>query len=63
MKSFYHFLLQIFDENKTAVDCFLDDEYCYSRCHWCTGQTWLVLLRESIEYSNGIKKNQSNKFL
>ena len=44
------------------MDCFSDDEYTYNGRDWSTGQTYSVSLRESIEYSNGIKKKRAKKF-
>ena len=37
-KKLLPYLLQIFVEDKTAVDCFSDDEYTYNARDWCTGQ-------------------------
>ena len=56
-------LMRIFEEDKTAVDCFLDDEYVYTERDWYTGETCCVYLRESIDYSNSIKKKNANNFI
>ena len=48
-KLLFH-LQEIFDVDKTALDCFLDREFQYKSRDWYTGETWCVSLSEEIDY-------------
>lgn len=55
---FSHELMELFDENKSCIDCLLYHEYTFSGRNWNTGETWSVPLSESIRYNERIKINQ-----
>ena len=66
-KLFFH-LQQIFDTDKTALCCFLDNEFHCRDRDWYTGETWSVSQSESIAYSeklkmDGLKKKRLGPFL
>ena len=44
------FLIEIFDLDETACECFMNDEYTYSGKNWNDGTKWLVSLAESIKH-------------
>lgn len=44
-------LQQVFDTDKTALCCFLDDDFYYTGRDWHTGEIWRVSQTELIEYS------------
>lgn len=48
-KLLFH-LQEIFDVDKTALDCFLDSEFQYKGRDWYRGKTWYVSLSEEIDY-------------
>lgn len=39
---FSHELMELFDENKSCIDCLLHHEYTFSGGNWNTGETWSV---------------------
>ena len=43
------------------VECFLNDEFEYSSRDWYTGENWSVKLKDSIEYSNYLKRINGEK--
>ena len=45
-----YYLMQIFSLNKSAIKCFLFDEFIYSGPDWYTGKRWSISLREQIKY-------------
>ena len=51
------YLVQILDMDKSAIECFLNDEHAYSDRDWNTEIKWSVGLKESIEYTKYLKKN------
>ena len=51
------YLVQILDMDKSAIECFLNDEHAYSGRDWNTEIKWSVGLKESIEYTKYLKKN------
>ena len=59
-KLFFH-LQQIFHPDKTALCCFLDDEFHYRGRNWYTGETWSVSQSESIAYSKKLKLDELKK--
>ena len=50
--------MELFDENKCALCCFLGDQYHYKRRDWYSGSTWDVSLSESMKYEDDLKINQ-----
>ena len=48
-------LMQLFDEDKSCINCFLHQEYTFGGRDWTTGETWHVPPSESIRYSENIK--------
>ena len=54
-------LQQVFDTDKTALCCFLDDEFHYRGRGWDTEETWSVSQIESIVYSEKLKMNELKK--
>ena len=57
-EKWYHHLMELFDTNKTALCCFLDEEYHHKGRDRCTGETWDVPLSEQMRYEEDIKINQ-----
>ena len=51
-------LNQLFDEDKTAAECFLHGEYKFRGRNWTSGETWSVSLSDSIHYDEKIKLGQ-----
>ena len=51
----YHELMELHDQDKSCIDCFLHQEYTFGGKDWTTGETWRVSLSESIRYSENIK--------
>ena len=48
-------LNQLFDEDKTATECFLHSEYEFRGRDWTSGETWSVSLSDSIRYDEKIE--------
>ena len=38
-KKLYLFLINLFNEKKNCIDCFLHEEYRYGACDWYSGET------------------------
>ena len=57
-EKWYHHLMELFDTNKSALCCFLDEEYHHKGRDRCTGETWDVPLSEQKRYEEDIKINQ-----
>ena len=53
--------MEIFTVKKATVKGFLNDEFEYSDCDWYTGEKWLVKLKDSIKYSNYLKRINRKK--
>ena len=51
----YH-LLELFNENKCALCCFLDSDYHHKGRDWSTGYIWDVSLSEFMKYEKDLKK-------
>ena len=50
------FLVEIFKADKSAYECFLNDEFTSQGRDWSDEIKWLVSLIESVEYSTRLKK-------
>ena len=50
------FLVETFDLDKTAFECFMNDEYTYSWKNWNDGAKWLVSWAESIKHTTELHK-------
>lgn len=55
------FLVEIFDLDKTACECFMNDEYTYSGKNWNDGTKWLVSLAESIKHTTVLNEINGEK--
>ena len=60
-RKLFFLLQQIFDADKTALCCFLDDKFHYRGRDWYTGKTWSVSRSESIAYSKKLKMDELKK--
>ena len=49
-KKLYLFLINLFNEKKNCIDCFLHEEYRYGACDWYSGETWSIGLGYSWRY-------------
>ena len=62
-----HEPMELYDKDKSSIDCFLHQEYTFGGRDWTSGETWCVLLSESIRYSESLKfqssKSKSYPFL
>ena len=47
--------------DKSALCCFLDNEFDYRERDWYTGETWNVSLSEQIEYQEKLKMEEEKK--
>ena len=54
---------QIFNVDKSALYCFLDDEFHYQGREWRIGKTWSVSQTESINYTEKLKLDELKKSL
>ena len=54
-------LFEVFNVDKKAIECFLNNEHNYSCRDWNTGEKWSVILRESIKYTKYLKRLNSKK--
>ena len=52
---FCHEPMELYDKDKSSIDCFLHQEYTFGGRDWTSGETWCVLLSESIRYSESLK--------
>ena len=59
-KLIFH-LQEIFDTDKSALCCFLDDKFYYRGRDWRTEETWSVSLSKQIDYQEKIKKDKARK--
>lgn len=55
------FLVETFDLDKTAFECFMNDEYTYSWKNWNDGAKWLVSWAESIKHTTDLNKINEEK--
>lgn len=57
-------MIEIFDENKEAVDCSFKDDFVFWGRDWNSEEKWSVTLKESIQYTNYLKRiNGEKKYL
>ena len=56
---FVFHLQEIFDTDKSALCCFLGDEFYYHGRDWRTGETWSISLSKQIDYQEKIKKDEA----
>ena len=54
-KKLYLFLIQLFNEKKNCIDCFLHEEYTYSAYDWYLGETWSIGLEYSLRYDEKVQ--------
>ena len=54
-------LQEIFDTDKSALCCFLDDEFYYRGRDWRAEETWSISLSKQIDYQEKIKKDEAKK--
>ena len=59
---FFH-LHQIFNVDKSALYCFLDDEFHYQGRDWRIGKTWSVSQTQSINCTEKLKLDELKKSL
>ena len=60
-EKWYHHLMELFDTNKCALCCFLDEEYHHKGRDRCTSETWDVPLSEQMRSEEDIKINKIKK--
>ena len=59
-KLIFH-LQKMFEIDKSALYCFLDNEFHYHGRDWHRGETWNISLSEQIKYQEKLKMNGGRK--
>ena len=62
-KKSYVYLIQLCNEKKNCIDCFLHQEYTYGGCDWYLRETWSIGLKNSLRYDEKIQVDKKKEDL
>ena len=60
-KKLYPHLIQLFNEKKNCINCFLHQECTYGGRDWYLGETWSIGLEDSLRYDEKIKLDKKRR--